>query len=214
RLAGCRRATLHMLVGTTDPATIGIQLKRINERCKELGLPLAVEELPRRGKARVVQMNNAFRQRFCLLHAPSAESLESYFSSYQIAVIRYMNEHPPVRCAEMARALGVKVATVAKHLHNISSIAKAHGLPPVRHSYSVYYLPSEFLAYFGLPENSLDAKKLLEGAHQKKLYRYLRRYPLASSKQIAHHLCVSSDRVSNIRARMNVRLQKFGFAAL
>lgn len=212
RLAKCRIATLDFL---GEGKNVYWQIEKINNRCEELKLPIAIKEKNPLGRKKRFGMNQEFRQKFGFGMVNRENKLENYFSGLQAGIIRYLVNNQPASSTEIADALGLNRETVSENLNKISDICDLHGLPSVKETFSyrnAYYLPREFLEYFGLPVKPFEPEKCLRGKRQLRLYRYLEQHPRERNLlRIARILRMPKNGVHSTRRGINTRLVNFGF---
>lgn len=213
RLALYKIATLAELAEGRKNSNVYQQLRKINERCRELNLPEAVIELKSYGRIRRFRMNRKFAQRFGI-EIMQEKCLNAYFGPKQCRIIHHMVKHPLCTISEIGRALKMDPKHVSIRLSVIRSTCKREKFAPPKWLgtiSAVHYLPNEFLETFNLDKVEWDPERSLCGKKQRRIYRHYRRQPEAKLKTAARRLNTSTNSLRLQKRKINARLEQFGF---
>lgn len=192
-----------------------VWIARINRRCRELGLPEAIEKCGT-GNLRMVRMT----QKFCEctgIKNKKSRSLKSYFSDVQIAVIEEIRTHPFTRSSEIGARLGLVSHGIEEHLRNIKKICEENNLPPlikIGKCRSRYRLSREFHERFDLKEIRINPVNCLAGRKQVRIFEYFKKHPNKTRVQAARALRMNRDVLTAQISDMNGIFKKAGIPRL
>lgn len=192
--------------------TIGDKRNRINERCRDLGLPEAIVTEGSRNPKQWF-LTKEFSEEFGLGRGISGD-LETFFSRQEAAIIRFIATHPYSPITEIRKAVRsrqdrrkyITAAAVHLHLTEIKRLCEKHGLPSLiileRHGRR-YALSNEFLQRFGLEKGPVDPITLLDGERQRQVFQYFIENPAASASDAAKRFGISRRSINDVVRKIN-----------
>lgn len=215
-LARYRFITLGALAGERKERNVHQQIRKINRRCGELGLPRAVTESKKRESVRGFRMNKNFAKKFGI-ETETVRCLEVYFTPQQFRIITHMVENPLCTSKDIAKALGIEVSSTRRLIQEISAICRREEMeaPQLinggRTGGAVYYLPEGFLTEFELPQRDWDPERLIQGTFERRVYRKFSNGNSTTVAKVARALGRSRNDITKAIARTNRKLERFGF---
>jgi len=189
--------------------TIFQAIKRINERCREFSLPTAIKQI-KIGQRRVLKVNDKFLKETGL-SKPKNLKLSAFFSSKQINLIKFLEEHPFSNTRQIASHLGVGLRATNLLINRINAICEKERLPSLLKSGNTYALRSEFITKFGLRRVIVEPVIVLKAEEQIKVYRYFEINRIATLAQAAEAIGKSYRATSLLIRSANHWLIQAGF---
>ncbi len=200
----------------TSEQQLIIAKKRINERCKELGIPDAIV---RKGTYNfsVLDLAPEFMKVFNI-RKNTHEQLSSFFTSTVIRTIEEIRKDPFIRSRDIAKKLGLTGHATDIHIKEIKRICKERKLPQpfiqIGKARSLYALSDDFYKRFDLEKVNVDAMKCIPGKKQRKIYEFFKKNPNKTIVEASGELFISKENLVKQVNIINKYLTAAGFQTI